>query len=221
MLCKDNCKPRQEIFEFWDFVQSYITDFTVIFLHPYPCCLCPIQWGWPHQASPYIDPPCNSLVGHRQTGCIPSSKFHPSDCYEMWHMAPTAVLHRDIIDGNGITMKLIMHWIFEFLMEKVLVKRAPEQNGCYLVDNIFKCVFMKENYLVLIQISQISFLFLLVYLTNTTCFILLVRSLYKSCLFYPCERPSFNSSPPWAKWPPFCRWYFQMHFCEWKILYFE
>ena len=29
-----------------------------------------------------------------------------------------------------------------------------------------------------------------------------------------------NSSPPWRKWPPFCRRYFRMHFREWKILYF-
>ena len=26
----------------------------------------------------------------------------------------------------------------------------------------------------------------------------------------------FNS--PWTKWPPFHRWYFQMHFREWKVL---
>ena len=26
---------------------------------------------------------------------------------------------------------------------------------------------------------------------------------------------------PWAKWPPFCRRYFQMHFREWKVLYFD
>ena len=25
---------------------------------------------------------------------------------------------------------------------------------------------------------------------------------------------------PWAKWPPFRRRYFQMHFREWKFLYF-
>ena len=25
---------------------------------------------------------------------------------------------------------------------------------------------------------------------------------------------------PWTKWSPFCRRYFQTHFCEWKILYF-
>ena len=25
---------------------------------------------------------------------------------------------------------------------------------------------------------------------------------------------------PWTKWPPFCIWYFQMHFREWKVLYF-
>ena len=27
--------------------------------------------------------------------------------------------------------------------------------------------------------------------------------------------------PPLIKWPPFCRRYFQMHFPEWKILYFD
>ena len=26
-----------------------------------------------------------------------------------------------------------------------------------------------------------------------------------------------NSSPPWTKWPPFCRQYFEMHFREWKF----
>ena len=26
---------------------------------------------------------------------------------------------------------------------------------------------------------------------------------------------------PWTKWPPFCRWFFQMYFCEWKNLYFD
>ena len=26
---------------------------------------------------------------------------------------------------------------------------------------------------------------------------------------------------PWTKWPPFCRWSFQMHFCEWKALYID
>ena len=27
--------------------------------------------------------------------------------------------------------------------------------------------------------------------------------------------------PPWTKWPPFYRQYFQMHFHEWKVLYFD
>ena len=26
---------------------------------------------------------------------------------------------------------------------------------------------------------------------------------------------------PWTEWPPFRRWYFQMLFCEWKVLYFD
>ena len=26
---------------------------------------------------------------------------------------------------------------------------------------------------------------------------------------------------PWTKWPPFRRRYFQMHFCEWKVLCFD
>ena len=26
---------------------------------------------------------------------------------------------------------------------------------------------------------------------------------------------------PWTKWPPFHRRYFQVHFCEWKILYLD
>ena len=26
---------------------------------------------------------------------------------------------------------------------------------------------------------------------------------------------------PWTKWPPFHRWYFQMHFREWQVLYFN
>ena len=26
---------------------------------------------------------------------------------------------------------------------------------------------------------------------------------------------------PWTKWLPFRRWYFQMHLCEWKVLYFD
>ena len=26
---------------------------------------------------------------------------------------------------------------------------------------------------------------------------------------------------PWTKWPPFCRRYFQMHFREWKVFYFD
>ena len=30
----------------------------------------------------------------------------------------------------------------------------------------------------------------------------------------------FNWSTPWTKWPPFRRRYFQMHFHEWKLLYF-
>ena len=31
----------------------------------------------------------------------------------------------------------------------------------------------------------------------------------------------FNSSLPWTKWPPFRRRHFQIHFCEWKVLYFD
>ena len=31
----------------------------------------------------------------------------------------------------------------------------------------------------------------------------------------------FNLPPPWTKWPPFCRRYFQMHFCAWKVSYFD
>ena len=27
--------------------------------------------------------------------------------------------------------------------------------------------------------------------------------------------------PPWTKRSPFCRWYFQMQFREWKVLYFD
>ena len=30
-----------------------------------------------------------------------------------------------------------------------------------------------------------------------------------------------NSSPPWTKWPPFRRRHRQMHFREWKLVYFE
>ena len=30
-----------------------------------------------------------------------------------------------------------------------------------------------------------------------------------------------SSSHPWTKWPPFRRRYFQMHFPEWKFLYFD
>ena len=30
-----------------------------------------------------------------------------------------------------------------------------------------------------------------------------------------------NSFPPWTKWPYFRRGYFQMHFCDWKVLYFD
>ena len=29
------------------------------------------------------------------------------------------------------------------------------------------------------------------------------------------------SHPPWTKWPPFRRRYFQVHSCEWKVSYFD
>ena len=35
------------------------------------------------------------------------------------------------------------------------------------------------------------------------------------------DKEMFNSSPPWTKWPSFRRRYIQMHFCEWKLLYFD
>ena len=37
---------------------------------------------------------------------------------------------------------------------------------------------------------------------------------------HPCFMTLYLISP-WTKWPPFCRRYFQMHFCEWKFLYFD
>ena len=39
----------------------------------------------------------------------------------------------------------------------------------------------------------------------------------------PATSPRANelNHPPWTKWPPFRRRYFQMHFHEWKVLYFN
>ena len=34
-------------------------------------------------------------------------------------------------------------------------------------------------------------------------------------------RAGYINSSPWTRWPPFRRRYFQMHFREWKVLYFD
>ena len=44
------------------------------------------------------------------------------------------------------------------------------------------------------------------------------------CIFpkiHSAQQGLTHLTSPWTKWLPFRRWYFQVHFCEWKILYFD
>ena len=40
-------------------------------------------------------------------------------------------------------------------------------------------------------------------------------------IFLLWETTSIQLISPWTKWPPFRRWYFQMHVREWKVLNFD
>ena len=39
--------------------------------------------------------------------------------------------------------------------------------------------------------------------------------------FFTCRSLKLELIFPWTKWPLFHRWHFQMHFHEWKVLYFD
>ena len=44
------------------------------------CCLCPILWGWQHQAMSNIGSPCICLVGQRQLGVVGYTDIGPVHC---------------------------------------------------------------------------------------------------------------------------------------------
>ena len=108
----------------------------------------------------------------------------------------------------------------------------PRQNGRRFADDTFKRIFLNENVRIPIKIS-------LKFvpkgpINNNPALVqimawrrsgdkplsesMMVRLLTHICV----TRPQWvNSFSPGTKWPPFRRRYFQMHFCEWKVLYFD
>ena len=76
----------------------------------------------------------------------------------------------------------------------------PNQNGRYIAHNIFKCIASNEN--------------CCSWITKMNC-----------CSWRPIwqivNRPRWAPLTNWAKWTPFRRRYFQIHFREWNILHFD
>ena len=120
----------------------------------------------------------------------------------------------------------------EYEMLFVLNTLRPRQNGRHFADAIFKCIFLNENVSISIQIS----LKFVPKGPNNNIPALVQIMAWRRPGDKPLSEPMMvnlpmhicvtqpqwvNSSPPETKWPLFRRRHFQMHFHEWKVLYFD
>ena len=113
---------------------------------------------------------------------------------------------------------------------KAINTLRPRQNGRYLPDDIFECIFLKENAWIPIKISlkfvpksPINNIPALVQIMawrrpghKPLSEPMLVRLPTHICV----TRPQWETQLPWTKWPLFRRRCFQMHFREW-FFYFD